>query len=119
MKPAWTKHRDSLLVRAITIAALALLSACGNLFGPNERVVTMDIAPQLVACVGVAPQQCLRVREHPDTAWTLFYTGIEGFQFEPGFEYTIRVAVRRISDPPADGSSLAYRLLSILRKVPA
>ena len=58
------------------------------------------------------------MREHPDTAWALFYDSIEGFEFEPGCEYTVRVAIRRVDNPPADGSSLAYRLLAILRKAP-
>jgi hypothetical protein len=85
----------------------------------DKQIVEMDVAPQRVSCVGVGPQECLRVRQHPDTAWTLFYDGIEGFQFEAGFEYTLRVAVRPVPNPPADGSTLAYRLLAILRKVPA
>jgi hypothetical protein len=79
----------------------------------------MDVGPHRVPCVGVAPQTCLRVREHPDTAWTLFYNAIDGFQFEEGFEQTIRVGVRAVRNPPADGSSLAYRLIAVLRKVPA
>jgi hypothetical protein len=96
-----------------------LLSGCSDLFGPKEREVTMDVAPHRVACTGVGPQECLRVREHPETAWTLFYGDIEGFEFQEGFEYTIRVAVRRVRNRPGDGSSLAYRLIAVLRKVPA
>lgn len=79
----------------------------------------MDVASQRVPCTGLAPQECFRVREHPDTTWTLFYDAIEGFSFEPGFEYTIRVRVTRITNPPQDGSSAAYRLIAILRKVSA
>lgn len=78
----------------------------------------MDVAPARVACVGVGPQECLRVRQHPNAAWTLLYDGIEGFTFEAGFEYTLRVAIRSVNNPPADGSSLAYRLLTVLRKAP-
>src|SRR5256885_14866449 len=105
--------------RALWILALTGITACSDLFGPRERVVVMDIAPQRVPCVGVGPMQCLSVREHPDTAWTLLYDGIEGFSFEPGYQYTIRVAVRTVNNPPADGSSLAYRLLALITKVPA
>jgi hypothetical protein len=114
---AW--KRRSPITRAVAIAAVVVLTACASIFGPEERVAIMDIAPQRVDCVGMAPQECFRVREHPDTNWTLFYDGIEGFEFEAGFEYTLRVGVRPIRNPPADGSSVAYRLLAILRKVPA
>lgn len=96
---------------------VAMVAGC-DIMGPSERIALMDIASQRVACVGVGPQECLRVREHPDTAWTLFYSGIDGFAFEPGFEYTLRVAIRSVKNPPADGSSLAYRLLAVLRKAP-
>ena len=113
-----TPSRSS-LSRALWVLALTGITACSDLFGPKERVVVMDIAPQRVPCVGVAPMQCLSVRQHPDTAWTLLYDGIEGFSFEPGYQYTIRVAVRTVHNPPADASSLAYRLLALINKVPA
>ena len=103
----------------VRIAALVLLSACGDLFGPDSWAITMDVASERVPCQGFVPQECLRVREHPSTTWTLFYDGIEGFAFEPGFEYTLRVRVREIENPPADGSSRAYSLIAILRKVPS
>lgn len=78
----------------------------------------MDVAPQTVTCMGgeEGPRECLQVRQHPDTNWTYFYDWIAGFDYEPGFDYTITVAWRRVLNPPADGSSRAYRLLAILRK---
>src|SRR5688572_5570168 len=94
---------SSFLGRRCAILLLVVASACSDLFGPTERVVTMDVAPQRVACVGEGPQECLRIRQHPDTGWTLFYGSIEGFQFVAGFEYTIRVATRTIANPPQDG----------------
>jgi hypothetical protein len=51
--------------------------------------------------------------------WQLFYDPIDGFVYEPAYLYTLRVARRVIVNPPADGSSAAFRLLEILSKVPA
>lgn len=103
----------------LAILLLAVVTAgCTDIFDPSGRVIVMDVASQRVPCTGVGPQECFKVRQHPDTAWTFFYDGIEGFVFEAGFEYTLRVAVREVKNPPADGSSLAYRLLAILRKAP-
>ena len=107
------------LIRLAYIAALPVLAACSDISGPADRAVVMDIAPQRVACVGLVPMECLRVREHPDTAWTLFYDSIEGFTFEPGFQYTVRVRIRHIDNPPADANSLSYKLLAVLSKTPA
>lgn len=41
---------------------------------------------------------------------------IEGFDFEEGFRYRIEVERREVADPPADGSSLSYRLLRVLSR---
>jgi hypothetical protein len=102
---------------AAAVMVIVVFAAC-DVTAPSERMVVMDVAPARVACMGVGPQECFRVRERPDTVWTLLYDGIEGFSFEAGFEYTLRVAVRTVRNPPADGSSLAYRLVAVLRKSP-
>jgi hypothetical protein len=119
--PASRKPRPS--VRRIPLIATATLFAlvlgCAELFGPKEDILTLDVASARVPCQGAFPQQCYRVRQQPDTNWTLFYDSIEGFDYQAGFEYTIRVARRPVRNPPADASSFAYRLLSILRQVPA
>jgi hypothetical protein len=72
------------------------------------EVKTLFVGPELVECVGVAPQQCMQVKEDADGEYGLFYNQIEGFTFEPGFEYELSVNVETIANPPADGSSLRY-----------
>ena len=62
--------------------------------------------------------RCLRVRVEPDTVWSLFYGSIDGFDYEEGFTWRIEAERRPIVNPPADGSSVAFRLLEILAKVP-
>ena len=78
--------------------------------------VTMDVAAHRVPCTGEARMQCLRVRIAPDTAWKLFYDHIEGFTFEDGYRWRLEVDRRRVPDPPADGSSLAYTLVRVVAK---
>lgn len=110
-------------MRRLGTLGIALLcsvaASCSSITEPRERLFTVEIAEQQVPCVGMFPQQCLQVRERSDAPWELFYDGIEGFTYEPGFRYVLRVAERRIPDPPADGSSLAYRLLRVVSKTPA
>ena len=100
------------------VAATLLSAGCNDLFEPRETVLTLDVASARVPCQGAFPQECFIIRQLPDTNWTGFYDSIDGFDYEPGFEYTIRVARRAVRNPPADASSFVYRLLSILRKVP-
>ena len=81
---------------------------------PGEEAVTLYVAAHTVSCVGEGQRECLLVREDPTRAWSYFYDAIAGFEYRPGYTYTLRVAVRKIENPPADGSSRAYRLLRIL-----
>ncbi len=45
--------------------------------------------------------------------WIKFYNTIEGFDFQPGYIYDIKVSVEQVDNPPADGSSLKYTLQEI------
>ena len=117
-----TRTKPQSRVRRVFLVSAALfgsLLGCADLSGPDEKILTLDIAAARVPCQGFVPQECLLVRRHPDTDWTFFYAPIEGFDYQPGFEYTINVLQRSIRNPPQDSSSASYHLVSILRKVPA
>ena len=78
--------------------------------------VTFEVDAHRVACTGVAPMHCLRVRIPPDTAWRFLYEPIEGFEYEEGFVWRLEVERRRVVNPPADGSSVAYRLVRVVSR---
>jgi len=107
---------------AIVLLALALMVAaasCGRGATEVESLVTMFIGAEQADCIALNPRRCLLVRESPDGPWLLFYDEIEGFSWEPGYEYTLLVARRTIRNPPADGFSIAYRLVEILARTRA
>jgi len=45
--------------------------------------------------------------------WFKFYNTIEGFDYQPGYIYDLKVVVEQVDNPPADGSSLKYTLQEI------
>ena len=96
----------------IRIAAVAPVEAAAS--AGIEK--TLFIAPERKPCTGVAPMECLQVRESPDLAWQYFYSEIEGFTFEPGFDYELRVREEKVANPPADGSSLRWTLVKVVSK---
>jgi hypothetical protein len=108
--------------RLMLLAAALVLAACntdGAVVDPGELAVeTLYIAAHKVPCSGEGITQCLLVRRDPQAEWQYFYDGIEGFVYVEGFTYTLRVAVTEIPNPPADGSSRAYRLLEVVSKHP-
>ena len=115
---------------ALALAALSLaLLGCGAETGSENgsddvaetesEVVTMYVGPELVDCVGEGPMLCMQVKYDPDEEWQLFYSQIEGFDFEPGYEYELLVQVDPVENPPAGGSSLRYTLVEEVSKTPA
>jgi uncharacterized protein DUF4377 len=79
-------------------------------------VETLLVRDQLAECVGEGTRKCLQVRASEGEAWRNFYAKIEGFEYEPSYAYELRVEVTRAAQPPADGSSLRYRLLEVVSK---
>jgi hypothetical protein len=58
----------------------------------------------------------MQVRRSPDAEWELFYGRIEGFTFEPGYTYKLRVRVTPVESVAADASSLRYELVAVEEK---
>jgi len=84
----------------------------------KEKIVTLDIGPNLVDCVGIVPQKCMLVREEDEQDFTYFYDAIEGFDYEPGYNYKLRVRKTPIANPPMDASSIQWTLVEQLEKTP-
>jgi len=83
------------------------------------QTIAVYVGPKLVDCVGVAPQKCLQVKSKPDAEYQLFYSPIEGFNYEPGYEYQIRVKVTPVANPPADAPAYRYSLVDVVSKTPS
>ena len=101
------------------ILALAIAS-CDGPAGPDggkyleTREVT--VGPTLAKCYGVGEQTCMVVDGF------LFYDGIEGFDYEAGYDYRLRIGKYDPwggEEPPQDAGQYSYRLLEQLEKTPA
>lgn len=56
------------------------------------------------------------MKRAPTEDFTNFYTNINGFDYEPGYEYVLKVNAEDIPNPPADGSSVKYTLVEQVSK---
>jgi len=81
-----------------------------------EVINTYYIAPYQVDCIGVGPQKCFLIKQAINAPWQNFYSHIQGFEFETGYSYILKVKETPIENPPADGSSIHYELTEILEK---
>lgn len=79
-----------------------------------QKSIKLEIKENKAPCTGVAPMECMQVKEGKN--WTLFYNTIEGFDYEPGYRYKLRVVRTEVDKPPADASKYHYKLKKVLRK---
>lgn len=77
---------------------------------------TIFVREKRVDCEGEGPRLCLQVRATNSEEWQLFYGRIEGFSYEEGFLYELRVKVEGVQSPPADGSSQRLHLVEVVSK---
>lgn len=112
------KKRSNWLLLTLLAVGLALLVACGGDGQPAGPEQTLYVGPNLVECTGVAPQTCMQVKDTPDGEYRLFYDQIEGFTFEEGYDYELRVRTEPVENPAADASSLRYILVEEVSKTP-
>ena len=80
--------------------------------GPDEDLLI--VGPIQADCAGAVPQRCLLVKHPGEAAWSLFYSQIEGFRFQPGVISLLRVGVERVARPAEGGSNVRYRLVRVL-----
>ena len=74
------------------------------------------VAAERKPCSGVAPMQCLQVRDSKDAPWQLHYGEIEGFKPEPGIAYRLRIREVKVPNPPADAPSVRWVLDQVLEQ---
>lgn len=67
---------------------------------------------------GIFPMECMLViEEGRNGEWnTMAFSTIQGFDYEKGYEYELRVKKTTLDNPPADGSIYTYELLTVLYK---
>jgi len=83
----------------------------------HQETLEMRINHYQNTGIGEGLYLTLMVQEGNDIGsdnWYKFYNRIERFNYQPGYVYDIRVLVKQVENPPADGSSLQYILKEII-----
>lgn len=88
----------------------------------KDRVetVTLYVSPQTGSYQpwgSEQPVECMLVKEAGETDYQpLAFGAIAGFTYEKGYAYTLSVEKTTLANPPADASSVTYKLLQIIEK---
>ena len=95
----------------LSMSLFLLMASCGG--GDTSKYT---VASQNADCIGVGRQKCLLVKKGNAKEWEYFYSNIEGFDYEPGYEYVIEVRETTEENVPADDSSIRYTLVKVISK---
>ena len=114
---------NKLIIPFLFIACLFFVTACSD-DEPKDKTkdIIMSVSEEpgvmydLFDDKGKYPMICLRVMDEdfPGEWRNLPMTAIEGFEYEIGHMYTLKVRRTILANPPADASSYTYRLIAVL-----
>ncbi len=113
------------MIRLLALFPLTLfLAACTPRAATgvaDDNINTYWVNSSKVPCTGVAPRQCLQVKrgnQLSEGQWENFYSSIQGFDYEPGYLYLLRVRETELpaAQVPADASSISYELVEVVEK---
>lgn len=74
------------------------------------------IGPYRTTCTGAFEQECYLEYNEEAQRWHFFYDGIDGFDYEPGYIYTLKVSVYEYAYEIQDAGIYDYRLIEVLNK---
>ena len=107
---------------SITLILLSLTIGCGRtdtlITSTQKNIETITIGPYTETCQGFHPvdQQCYLEFDEESQEWEFFYENIQGFDFEPGYIWTLKVRLKDRGAGIQDAGRYAYHLIEVLSK---
>lgn len=106
-------------MKYLSLLLLIFLQTCPSPEREDPNITRLFIESYKVECRGFILQECFLVKEGdaiPDGEWTYFYENIAGFNYTPGFRYTIEVVKTERNPVPQDIGKYQYTFLSLIEK---
>ena len=100
------------LTPSILLILLSFTIGCDR----DEHIETLIIGPYTETCQGFIEQQCYLEFNEASQKWEFFYESIQGFDFEPGYIYTLKVKLEDRGTEIQDVGRYAYHLVEVLSK---
>lgn len=98
------------------IVILFLVSSLAVACGRQKDTEVITVASEKAECVGVGPQECLLIKRDGGSGWEFWYSGIEGFDYERGYEYVLKISKEEVANQAADRSAIKYVLVKQISK---
>ncbi len=98
----------------LVLVFMLMLGGCSLLSPSTDKTRYLDHYMQ--ECASFVLTLCNRAKMQPSDPWMTSLNSIEGFDYQWGFVYELRVRETHIANPPADGSAIRTELLSVVSK---
>ncbi len=97
----------------ISLFAILGLLACKStdVATPTTEEFVWEVSDTMVDCD--QDDKCIQVKSTDDKTWTVFYDTIEGFDYQPGYSYTIKVKKEAILPQKGRFPEARYSLVTI------
>ena len=106
-------------MKNLSLFLLIFLQTCSSPEREKPNLTRLLIESYKVECQGFILQECYLVKEGDailEGEWTYFYEDISGFEYTPGFRYTIEVIKTERNPLPQDVERYQYSFLSLIAK---
>lgn len=97
-------------------ALIGLLLLSCMLGAHAQRAQTWFVNDHRMECSQLPEQGCLQVKQKPKDAWSAWARPIEGFTFQPGYTYKLKVQVKAVYNPTTETTGDRYFLKKVVRQ---
>ena len=107
------------LILSFTLILIPFTIGCDPDLRESQVAVHTEvliIGPYITTCQGFIEQECFLEFNEESQEWHFFYEKIQGFDFEPGFIYTLKVSLHERPEGIQDVGKYEYRLIEVLSK---
>ena len=114
-----SKHLSSFLVLLLFLCSLACSDENEDRDWSEEKIIyiSSEIVP---AYIFGEPSEVdgMRIKIDGTNQWNAYpLTFVEGFVFEPGYKYTLKVQIFHVANPPQDDYNVRLKLISTISKI--
>ena len=107
----------TLILLSLTIGCDRETTRAGTLITPNEEnIELLTIGPYTETCQGFIEQTCFLEFNEESQEWEFFYESIQGFDYEPGYIYQLKVRLEDRGTDIQDVGRYAYHLVEVISK---
>ncbi|MBJ7879456.1 META domain-containing protein [Gelidibacter salicanalis] len=102
----------------VRLASVVLLFCCFWLAScevvPSDKIIYINNT--LIACADGASEKCFQIKITEDGAWQAYPGTIEGFEYEEGLFYKLKVSENATDNTSAEAELPSYSLVEVLEK---